>query len=172
MCLFRLIFYEKYDWSSHSMMKCKFKKVNDWTTTTYALMAHGLNCRPGPCEGVAGAMSASPVVCKVVQFTVKQRQLHVSPPANELSRLLEPKLLATPAIGSSQSRIEVNISRQRRFEVKTQPGQCKTATSVLWIFFSDRYRVSIMYMIHSNVFFIAHIIKEYSQCTDETSSLE
>ena len=31
-------FYEKYDWSSHSMMKCKFKKVNNWTTTTYALM--------------------------------------------------------------------------------------------------------------------------------------
>ena len=38
MCLFRLIFCEKYDWSSHSMMKCKFKKVNNWTTTTYALM--------------------------------------------------------------------------------------------------------------------------------------
>ena len=38
MCLFRLIFYEKYDWSSHSMMKYKFKKVNNWTTTTYALM--------------------------------------------------------------------------------------------------------------------------------------
>ena len=32
------LFYEKYDWSSHSMMKCKFKKVNNWTTTTYALM--------------------------------------------------------------------------------------------------------------------------------------
>ena len=31
-------FDEKYDWSSHSMMKCKFKKVNNWTTTTYALM--------------------------------------------------------------------------------------------------------------------------------------
>ena len=66
--------------------------------STWAL-AHGLNCRPVPCEGVAGAMSASPVVCKVVQFTVKQRQLHVSPPANELSRLLEHKLLATPVIG-------------------------------------------------------------------------
>ena len=38
MCLFRLIFYEKYDWSSYSMMKCKFKKVNNWTKTTYALM--------------------------------------------------------------------------------------------------------------------------------------
>ena len=47
--------------------------------------AQGLNCRPVPCEGVAGAMSASPVVCKVVQFTAKQRQLHASPPANELS---------------------------------------------------------------------------------------
>ena len=31
-----IIFYEKYDWSSHSMIKCKFKKVNNWTTTTYA----------------------------------------------------------------------------------------------------------------------------------------
>ena len=33
-----IIFYEKYDWSSHPMIKCKFKKVNNWTTTTYALM--------------------------------------------------------------------------------------------------------------------------------------
>ena len=38
MCLFKLIFYEKYDWSNHSMIKCKFKKVNNWTTTTYAPM--------------------------------------------------------------------------------------------------------------------------------------
>ena len=38
MCLFRLFFYEKYDWSNHSMIKCKFKKVNNWTTTTYAPM--------------------------------------------------------------------------------------------------------------------------------------
>ena len=30
--------YEKYDWSNHSMIKCKFKKVNNWTTTTYAPM--------------------------------------------------------------------------------------------------------------------------------------
>ena len=33
-----IIFYEKYDWSSHPMIKCKFKKVNNWTTTTYAPM--------------------------------------------------------------------------------------------------------------------------------------
>ena len=38
MCLFKLICYEKYDWSNHSMIKCKFKKVNNWTTTTYAPM--------------------------------------------------------------------------------------------------------------------------------------
>ena len=38
MCLFRLFFYEKYDWNNHSMIKCKFKKVNNWTTTTYAPM--------------------------------------------------------------------------------------------------------------------------------------
>ena len=38
MCLFRLFFYEKYDWSNHSMIKCKFKKVNNWITTTYAPM--------------------------------------------------------------------------------------------------------------------------------------
>ena len=63
------------------------------------------------------SMSASRVVCKVVQFTVKQRQLHASPPANELSWLLELKFLATPAIGSSQSRVEVNLSRQCRFVV-------------------------------------------------------
>ena len=36
------------------------------------------NCRPGPCEGVADAMSASRVVCKVVQVTIKQRQLHAN----------------------------------------------------------------------------------------------
>ena len=36
MCLFKLIFYEKTDWSNHSMIKCKFKEVNNWTTTTYA----------------------------------------------------------------------------------------------------------------------------------------
>ena len=46
---------------------------------------HGLNCRPGPCEGVAGGMSASRVACKVAWFIVMQRQLHASPPANELS---------------------------------------------------------------------------------------
>ena len=33
-----IIFYEKYDWSNHSMIKCNFKKVNNWTTTTYAPM--------------------------------------------------------------------------------------------------------------------------------------
>ena len=33
--LFKLFFNEKYDWSNHSMIKCKFKKVNNWTTTTY-----------------------------------------------------------------------------------------------------------------------------------------
>ena len=33
-----IIFYEKYDWSNHSMIKCKFKKVSNWTTATYALM--------------------------------------------------------------------------------------------------------------------------------------
>ena len=48
-----------------------------WTTPAVQ-PAQGLNCRPGPCEGVAGAMSASRVVCKVVQFTVKQRQLHAN----------------------------------------------------------------------------------------------
>ena len=80
-------------------------------------LPQGLNCRPGPCEGVTGAMSASRVVCKVVHFTVKQHQLHAPPLANELSSLLEPKFLATPAICSSQSGVEVNLSRQRRFEV-------------------------------------------------------
>ena len=42
------------------------------------VMSHGLNCRPGPCEGIAGAMLASRVVCKVVQFIVKQHQLHAN----------------------------------------------------------------------------------------------
>ena len=38
MCLVGLFFDEKYDWRNHSMIKCKFKKVNNWTTTTYAPM--------------------------------------------------------------------------------------------------------------------------------------
>ena len=88
-----------------------------WPTGCNQLLPHGLNCRPGPCEGVAGAMWASRVACKVVWFIVKQRQLHASPPANELSWLLEPKFLATPAIGNSQSRVEVNLPRRRGFEV-------------------------------------------------------
>ena len=38
MCLLGLNFYEKYDWINYSMIKCKSKKVNNWTTATYALM--------------------------------------------------------------------------------------------------------------------------------------
>ena len=87
------------------------------TLWLYAVLPHGLNCRPELREGVDGAMSASRVACKVVWFIVKQRQLHASPPANELSWLLEPKFLATPAISNSQSRINVYLSRQGGFEV-------------------------------------------------------
>ena len=36
---------------------------------------HGLNCRPVPCIGVAGAMLASRGLCTVVRFIVWQRQL-------------------------------------------------------------------------------------------------
>ena len=61
---------------------------------------HGLKCRPGPYIELAGAMSASRGACTVVRFIVWQRRLHVSPPANELSWLLESKHLATPAIGN------------------------------------------------------------------------
>ena len=107
MCLYRI------SWERHHPVQ--YWSMKD--AETKAVPPQGLNCRPGPCEGVAGAMSASRVVCKVVQFTVKQRQLHASPPANELSWLLEPKFLATPAICSSQSRVELNLSRHRRFEV-------------------------------------------------------
>ena len=46
--------------------------------TTQMTDPHGLNCRPEPCEGVADAMSASRVACKVVWFIVKQRQLHAN----------------------------------------------------------------------------------------------
>ena len=60
--------------------------------------SHGLKCRPGPYIELAGAMSASREPCTVVRFIVWQRRLHVSPPANELSWLLEYKHLATPAI--------------------------------------------------------------------------
>ena len=84
---------------------------------SYSAWSHGLNCRPAPCEGVPGAMLASRVACKVVWFIVRQRQLHASPPTNELSWLLEPKFLATPEMGSSQSRFDVYISRQRVIDV-------------------------------------------------------
>ena len=36
MCLFRWNFYEKYDWNDHTMLRCKFQKVNNLTTTTHA----------------------------------------------------------------------------------------------------------------------------------------
>ena len=49
---------------------------------------------------LAGTMSASRGPCTVVRFIVWQRRLHVSPPANELSWLLESKHLASPAIGN------------------------------------------------------------------------
>ena len=121
-------------------------------TTSVRPSPHGLNCRPVPCIGVAGAMSASRVACTVVWFIVRQRQLHASPPANEPSWLLEPKFFTTPEIGSCQSRIDVYIKA-----TWVQPGQCKTATPDLWIVFNDGYRVSVMYMIHSKVVFLLAI---------------
>ena len=37
MCLFKLNFYEKHDWNNHDkMIKYRFKKINNLTTTTYA----------------------------------------------------------------------------------------------------------------------------------------
>ena len=36
MCLLRFNFYEKYDLSTHSMIKCTVKKINNLTTTAYA----------------------------------------------------------------------------------------------------------------------------------------
>ena len=72
---------------------------------------HGLKCRPGPCIEVAGAMSASLEPCTVVRFIVWQRRLHASPPANELSWLLESKHLATPAIGNLAKAVSRYISQ-------------------------------------------------------------
>ena len=57
---------------------CLKISLGNRAVTAHKQYPHGLNCRPGPCEGVAGAMSASRVVCKVVQFTVKQRQLRAN----------------------------------------------------------------------------------------------
>ena len=37
-CVYLDYFYEKYDWSNYSIIKCKFKNVNIWITTTYAPM--------------------------------------------------------------------------------------------------------------------------------------
>ena len=64
MCLFRLFFYEKYDWSNHSMMKCNFKKINNWTTTTYAPTSAFDYTTNGTsngswCMGIKGEMSGT-----------------------------------------------------------------------------------------------------------------
>ena len=83
---------------------------------------HGLKCRPGPCIEVAGAMSASREPCTVVRFifcmnlcmyffVVWQRRLHTSPPANELSWLLESKHLATPVIGNLAKAVSRYVSQ-------------------------------------------------------------
>ena len=72
---------------------------------------HGLKCRPVPYIEVAGAMSASRVPCTVVRFTVWQRRLHASPPANEFSWLQESKHLATPAIGNLAKAVSRYISQ-------------------------------------------------------------
>ena len=74
---------------------------------------HALKCRPGPCIEVAGAMSASREPCTVVRFIVWQRRLHASPPANELSWMLESKHLATPAIGNLTRAVSRYISQSR-----------------------------------------------------------
>ena len=71
---------------------------------------HGVKCSPGPCIEVAGAMSASRGPCTVVRFIVWHRRLYASPPANELSSLLESKHLATPAIGNSAKAVSRYIS--------------------------------------------------------------
>ena len=60
---------------------------------------HGLKCDRGHIE-LVDAMSASRGPWTVVRFIVWQRRLYVSPPANELSWLLESKRLATSAIGN------------------------------------------------------------------------
>ena len=97
-------------WKSYRMFTCVLSP-HQWSRAT------GFNCRPGPCIGVAGAMSASRGPCTVVWFIVWQRQSHGSPPANELTWLLEPKFLAKPVVGSNKSRVEVYLSRQRGFDV-------------------------------------------------------
>ena len=56
-------------------------------------------------------MSASRVPCTVVRFIVWQRRLHASPPANELSWLLESKHLATPAIGNLANAVSMYLSQ-------------------------------------------------------------
>ena len=78
---------------------------------------HGLKCRLGPCTEVAGAMSASREPCTVVRFNVWvfffvwQHRLHTSPPANELSWLLESKHLATPVIGNLAKAVSRYVSQ-------------------------------------------------------------
>ena len=73
----------------------------------------GMHCTdpPGPYIEVAGAMSASREPCTVVRFIVWQRRLHASPPANELSWLLDSKHLATPAIGHLAKAVSRYISQ-------------------------------------------------------------
>ena len=77
----------------------------------YCTDRHRLKCRLGPYIELAGAMSTSRGPCTVARFIVWQRRLHVSPPANELSWLLESKQLATPAIGNLAKAVSRYISQ-------------------------------------------------------------
>ena len=56
-----IIFYEKYDWSSHPMIKCKFKKVNNWTTTATAFdyTTNGVTMPVHSCMTPLGGHSAA-----------------------------------------------------------------------------------------------------------------
>ena len=56
-------------------------------------------------------MSASREPCTVVRFIVWQRRLHASPPAKELSWLLESKHLVTPEIGNLPKAVSRYISQ-------------------------------------------------------------
>ena len=53
-------------------------ELTHYASVAAGLYPHGLNYSPGPCIGVAGAMSAGRIPCTVVRFIVWQHQLDVN----------------------------------------------------------------------------------------------
>ena len=114
-------------------------------------------------------MSASRVACTVVWSIVRQRQLHASPPANELSWLLKPKFLATPEICSSQSRVEYISQGNPGSWIKHNRGNAKLQRPIYGSSSVTDIVFKLCIWSIANSFLISYIIKDY-YCTCNPTS--